>query len=388
MRASLRQTAYGTVVPLLLLLGVVPASFETSNLSLKVNPYISAEKVLWREGDASVKSYRIPLLSYTPKGHLLAVAEARKYSTSDAGPKFLVVRRSLDKFGDQWAPQQVVVDDGYLIFDGINLGAVIVDDEKGAIFIMYSICNHHDQCNVTSTMLVKSYDDGVSWTKGEKLLGPGTWMFSPGPGFGIQKKYAPNKGRLIVCGHGSLDKDGLYCLLSDDHGATWRWGGSVIGLPFGLVKQSGDFLPDECQLVELMDGSILVNIRNQNSYHCHCRMVTRSYDGAETFPMENLYLDETLIEPACAAGMVYHKNVLFFSNPKSTTERVDLNLRWSYDNGTTWADEYQIWNKASGYSTMTAHPGSMPYIFILFEKGILSYFESLTFLRVSLFEDV
>ena len=36
MRASLRQTAYGTVVPLLLLLGVVPASFETSNLSLKV----------------------------------------------------------------------------------------------------------------------------------------------------------------------------------------------------------------------------------------------------------------------------------------------------------------------------------------------------------------
>ena len=69
-----------------------------------------------------------------------------------------------------------------------------------------------------------------------------------------------------------------------------------------------------------MDGSILVNIRNQNSYHCHCRMVTRSYDGAETFPMENLYLDETLIEPACAAGMVYHKNVLFFSNPKSTTE--------------------------------------------------------------------
>ncbi|XP_022104868.1 sialidase-1-like isoform X2 [Acanthaster planci] len=345
----------------------------------QVSPHIAAQKTLWRHGEAEVNIYRIPLLSYTPEGHLLAATEARKYSAGDAGPKFIAIRRSLDALGEKWDLMQFIVDDGYLIIDGINLGTIIVDDEKGIIFIMYTVCNHHDQCNNPSTMLVKSLDDGLTWSKSINISKQiGCQSFAPGPGFGFQKKLAPHQGRLVSCGHGSRFGGGVQCLLSDDHGTTWRVG--------GYIKRNGDFVPDENQAVELSDGSIMLNIRNAHFYNCHCRMVARSYDGAESFPLKDVYEDKVLIEPACAAGLLFYRDVLFFTNPKSTTERVDLTLRWSYDNGTTWDGELQIWDKASGYSTMTAHPGPSQYIFILFEKGVSYSTESVNFVRVSLYD--
>ncbi|XP_022104870.1 sialidase-1-like isoform X1 [Acanthaster planci] len=364
---------------LLVVFGCVASSFELPNA--KVDPFIAGQMPLWRQEEADVVIYRIPLLSYTPGGHLLAVAEARKYSGGDAGPKFMAIRRSVDELGDTWEPMQYIVDDGYLIFDGLNLGNVMVDDEKGIIFIMYTYCYHHDRCDIADTKLVKSLDDGVTWSKPLNLSQQvGTASFAPGPGFGIQKKRAPNKGRLVSCGHGSGFGGGVQCLLSDDHGITWRWGGHIT--------KSSDFVPDECQAAELPDGSVMLNIRNGHRYKCHCRIVARSYDGVESFPLKDIYEDSTLIEPACAAGLLYHRDVLFFTNPKSTTERVDLTLRWSYDNGTTWDGELQIWDKASGYSTMTAHPGPSQYVFILFEKGITSTTDSIEFVRVTLYDEV
>ena len=62
----------------------------------------------------------------------------------------------------------------------------------------------------------------------------------------------------------------------------------------------------------------MVNARNEFRYKCHCRIIAYSYDGGETLPMKDVIVDKALIEPACAAGLVFHRDVLFFSNPKST----------------------------------------------------------------------
>ncbi len=66
----------------------------------------------------------------------------------------------------------------------------------------------------------------------------------------LQKRYAPHKHRLIICGHRNinLQGDGMFCLLSDDHGKTWKYGGGLYSIPYNILRVSGDFTPDECQV--------------------------------------------------------------------------------------------------------------------------------------------
>lgn len=62
----------------------------------QVQPLPVLEEILWAKGMDDVTIYRIPIMSYTPNGNLVAAVEARKSSGGDAGPKFLAVRRSTD----------------------------------------------------------------------------------------------------------------------------------------------------------------------------------------------------------------------------------------------------------------------------------------------------
>ncbi|XP_012694431.2 sialidase-1 [Clupea harengus] len=356
----------------------------------QINPLVLEELLLWVGGGAgSVNTYRIPLLTFTRHGSLLAFSEARKQSEVDIGAKFIAMRRSTDK-GATWAPTSFIVDDGSLA-DGLNLGSVVIDEETGSVLLIYSLCFHRYHCSPSSTMLVESLDDGLSWSAPRNLsVMLGVKSFAPGPGFGIQKRIPPAVGRLVVCGHGSIAGDGVFCILSDDHGLSWRYGAALKSIPYNQPKQSLDFNPDECQPVEMEDGSIVVNVRNNNNYHCRCRIVVRSLDGGESLPVDELVFDHTLVDPAVAAGALQKEGILFFTNPSNEQHRVNLTLRWSLTDGQSWEKKaVQIWAGPSGYSSMTSFRSDSPvdkkFIYVIYEKGHKDYDESISFVKVHLY---
>lgn len=366
------------------------ALFLSCVCSLEIDPLLYEEQLLWVSGtQGAVNTYRIPLLTFTPKGSLLAFAEGRKMSSSDVGAKFIAMRRSTDK-GSTWSPTVFIIDDG-LTPDGLNLGAVVVDEEVGSVILIYTLCFHDYQCKPSSTMMVESRDDGLSWSAPKNLsVQLGVKNFAAGPGFGIQKRYNPAKGRLVVCGHGTIEGDGVFCILSDDHGRNWFNGAALKSIPYNQKKRAQDFNPDECQPVEMTDGTIVINVRNQNTYHCRCRIIIRSLDGGLTLPVEELFFDEHLVDPVVAAGALQKDKVLYFTNPANDAHRINLTLRWSLTDGKSWVDKaVQIWAGPSGYSCMTSlNSGSAEdrkYIFVIYEKGHKDYDETVSFAKIHLY---
>ncbi|XP_029920121.1 sialidase-1 [Myripristis murdjan] len=385
--SNMERRGRPAALTLLLCAAMLPC---VSSHSGQIDPLLYEEQLLWVSGGAGeVNTYRIPLLTFTPKGSLLAFAEARKQSPGDIGAKFIAMRRSLDK-GATWSPTSFIIDDGVKT-DGLNLGSVVVDEEAGSVILVYSICFHQYHCKPSSTMMVESRDDGLSWSSPKNLsVQLGVKSFAPGPGFGIQKRYNPAKGRLVVCGHGTLEGDGVFCILSDDHGLNWYNGAALKSIPYNQKKKAQDFNPDECQPFEMTDGSIVINVRNQNNYHCRCRVIVRSLDGGLSLPIDELFFDYTLVDPVVAAGALQKEGVLYFTNPASTDHRINLTLRWSLTNGSSWeGNALQIWPGPSGYSSMTSlDSGSAEdrkYVFVIYEKGHKDYFETVSFAKIHLY---
>jgi sialidase-1 len=332
------------------------------------------EKSVWKAGDAGYHTYRIPALLPTRRGTLLAFCEGRRGSASDAGDIDVLLKRSEDG-GRTWSPQEVLAD-----FAGDTVGnpCPVQDRNTGIVWLPLtsnpgSLTEREIEKNASrgtrTVWIMYSRDEGRTWSKPANITqstkDPGWGWYATGPGNGIQLR----SGRLVIpCDHRRYEGQARHShvVYSDDNGRTWRIGGSA---------QTDT---NECAVVELADGSLLLNMR---SYHGrNRRAVARSRDGGLTW--DDFGFDEALIEPVCQASLIrYDRQRLLFSNPAST-RRERMTVRLSRDDGRTWTASRVLHEGPSAYSSLAVLRGG--WIGCLYERGEKAPYESITFSRIAM----
>jgi sialidase-1 len=303
-------------------------------------------------GSEGYHTFRIPSLIASAEGTLLAFCEGRKSSRSDHGDIDLVLRRSSDG-GKTWGPIILVYEEGGP--DAVTIGnpCPVVDASTGTIWLPF--CRDNDTVLVTS-----SSDDGRRWSAPREITQqvkrPDWGWYATGPGVGIQLRRGEHAGRLVIpCDHReTVEGDEVmfsHVFYSDDNGQSWKLGGSV------------DRHTDECQVVELSGGELLINMRNYwertgiRPERGGKRAVARSSDGGVTW--SGLDFDAALIEPICQASLIavpHRENpgsvVLVFSNPANKKQRQEMTVRVSFDEGRTWPQSVLIDEGSAAYSCL------------------------------------
>ncbi len=311
---------------------------------------------LRRHQEDGVHTYRIPALSTSPKGTMLCVYDMRRRTGRDLQEDIDIgLSRSTDG-GSRWDPVRVIMDMGEYgglpqEQNGCSDPGIIVDHQTGEIFCFALWMNgkpgKHQWAGDGSEpgfeigksaqfMVVRSEDDGVTWTKPEnltrKLKQESWWLLAPSPQSGIN---LPD-GTLVMPVQGRVGEAVLATfatlMVSHDHGKTW-----TVGKP---AYNGGN----ECQAALLGDGSIMLNIRND---HERFRAVAVTKDLGETWEPHPTSRN-LLIEPNCNGSLMRfdyvadgkQKHVLLFANPHTQTGRTHHTIQVSFDDGKTWPESH------------------------------------------------
>ncbi|WP_377061693.1 sialidase family protein [Negadavirga shengliensis] len=321
-------------------------------------------KALRHHGDDGVHSFRIPGLVTSNNGTLLAVYDVRRDDSSDLqGDIDVGLSRSTDG-GESWEPMKMIMDMGEWgglpeNQNGIGDPAILVDEETGTIWVA-ALWLHGKPGTMAwnssgegmspeetgQLMLVKSEDDGVTWSDPINVTGqmkdPSWRLFFNGPGRGITMR----DGTLVFAAQ-FKDKENIphsTVIYSKDRGETWEVG-------TGARSKT-----TEAQVVELQDGSLLLNMRDDRG---GARAVMVTKDMGKTWE-EHPTNRAALIEPVCMASIISNPHtddpVLFFSNPAATDGRYNITIKASLDDGQSWPEAHQVLldqKRGWGYSCLT-----------------------------------
>ena len=344
---------------------------------------VGPAKSVFISGEEGYACFRIPAILALPGNKLIAFAEGRKGGCSDTGDIDLVMKTS-DDLGETWSSLSIIWDDS---LNTCGNPAPVYDKETGKIILLstWNLGEDHESEIIGGTSIdtrrifVRTSDDlGQSWTEPKEItkqvkLPSWTW-YATGPGSGLQLKSENNNGRLMIaCDHIEAESKKYFShiIYSDDHGNNWQLGGTT---PKDQVN--------ECEVVQLSDGRLMLNMRNYDRNQRN-RQIAFSKDGGLTW--EDQQFDSTLIEPICQASLHTYRDkgtdALLFSNPASKSERVNMSLRVSFDEGKTWADSVVLHPGPSAYSDIAVLENGL--IGCLFEGGKESPYETIRYQNIT-----
>jgi sialidase-1 len=322
-------------------------------------------------GQDGYPAFRIPSLIVTKRGLLLAFAEGRA-SLRDHAENDIVLKRSTDE-GKTWGPLQLVHEDGA---NSLGNPTGVIVGEAGRVLLMYQryaagFDEHRaepglDGPRICRTFTQHSDDDGTTWSKPVEVTAQvkrpvEVTSTATGPGIGIQLARGKHAGRILMpFNQGPYGKWKVYAAFSDDGGQSWRYGETAPEGSAGFAN--------EVQFVELSDGSLMLNARNQGGGEKR-RKISISRDGGETWSTTRH--DATLIEPVCQATILRHpgsadraKDVFLFCNPATQIGRTNGTVRLSRDEGKTWPVSRVLYPGGFAYSCLGSLPdGSVGCLF-------------------------
>ena len=367
-------------------------------------------------GSEGYACYRIPSIVRMGNNDLLAVVEGRLSNCGDHAGVIRIVGKISQDSGLTWGPLFEIARN--IITDGSEHVAQnhspVVDmsdpaNPQGKVIIVFNKTEYGER-NITEGMgvrrvyTIESIDHGRSWINETDITAqihkplnptytavyqdadtrynnPEDWRMNfPATGHGIQLRGGLNhiiaKDRLFFTGKLTIGDDpvlnGLnYAYWSDDHGATWRIGG--VGKVLGV---------NEAMAVELEDGNIMVNFRN-NTADNRAKVKKRGvmihrFDGAGRLSMATSHVDVDALPEPTVQGSIERfswsdeqnlggKSRILFSNPNSTKERENMTVRLSYDEGQTWPVSRVIDGGPSAYSDLVVTDDKR--IGLLYERG-------------------
>jgi len=342
----------------------------TGNLS--PSPTARPAVVIHAQGNNDCHTTRIPGIARTKAGTLLGVYDLRYNSRRDLqGHMDIGLSRSTDG-GKTWEPPRPIMDMGEFgglaqDLNGCSDPNILVDETTGEIFVS-AVWTHGkpgthqwvgkgsepglDITKSSQFMVVRSTDDGKTWSPPEnwtkKLKNPEWHLFAPAPGNGITL----TDGTLVMPTQGR-DATGVpfsNMMFSTDHGKTWT------------VSNHARENTTECAIAELSNGALMLNMRDNRNRtdksETNGRAVGVTTDRGKTWTVHSSD-HGALPEPVCMASLIAHtlpdgRRVLFFSNPNSKTQRKNMTVRISFDDGKTWPKEKQILldHRGGAYSSL------------------------------------
>ena len=322
-----------------------------------------------------ITQFRIPSLITTKKGTLLAVCDARVDREGDPPNNVdQVLRRSFDQ-GKTWESLQKILD--FPNKEGAGDPQLIQDPKTGRIFLFYGYCPGRNELIDAPIMLgrhlslqyIYSDNEGTSWSLPivveYGLKKEGWHSLWPSPGRGTVLK----DGTLVIPISGyDTKKIFSHFIFSSDHGQSWQ-----------ISERIGEGI-NEATLVELSDGTLMVNARNDSKKRA---IVTSNDRGRHWSP---IFFHPQLQEPTCQGSFVKSKwnkkDVLIFSNPNDPAKRQNLTVKLSFDDGKTWPVQKVIHSGPSAYSCLTILRNGN--VGLLYENGTNNPYEKISFVNLDM----
>jgi len=313
-------------------------------------------------GDDNVNTYRIPGIVQTDRGTLLSVFDIRYNDSRDLPGNIDVgLTRSTDS-GRTWQSMKIIMDMGAPHENnGVGDPSILFDPVTKKIWVAAlwskgnrSIAGSLPGLSPDTTgqfVLVSSADDGMTWsapyTITPQVKNPAWHIFFNGPGSGI----AMQDGKLVFAAQYWNETKVPYSTIiySDDHGVSWK--GKINGPKSNTT---------ESQVVETTPGTLMLNMRdNRGSFRS---VATTSNLGTNWAEHATSY--HALPDPVCMGSLIKAKvnvngslkDILFFSNPNTSSGRYNITIKASLDLGQTWLSANQLLideRSCYGYSSLT-----------------------------------